>query len=403
MNDHVIRAQFPSLSRKFNEKPLIYLDGPAGTQVPESVISAISDYYKTSNANKKGHFITAKETDEVIATVRQKAADFLNAENANTISFGQNMTTLNYFLSGAIGRMLQKGDEIIITQFDHEANRDPWLMLREMGMIVREVKITENGTLDYDDFKSKMNERTRLVAMGYASNIFGTVSDVHLIRKWTYEVGAWLLIDAVHYAPHLLMDVQDIGCDFLLCSAYKFYGPHVGVLYAKPGLLDRLPVINLRTAPQSGPSSFETGTQNHAALAGVGASIDFMASFGEGSTYRAQIENSLTNIQNRERTHIRQLYDGLSNISKIKTYGPTIDVPLRSPTLSFIYEEKTATEVCHFLAEKGICAWSGHFYAVRSTEVLGLQEKGGVVRMGLAVYNTKEEIDKTIEVLNNMD
>ena len=219
-----IRAFFPSLSRVYNGKQLIYLDGPAGVQVPTRVIEAISDYYRTSNANSHGQFITAQETDQVIDDARQNMADFLGAEGPHTISFGQNMTSLNYSLSLGIARTLQAGDEILITQLDHEANRGPWLALREWGITVREVKLLPEGVLDYQDFEAKINENTRVVAMGMAANIFGTVNQVQGVRALTHQVGALLVLDAVHYAPHLPIDVQAIGCDFLLCSAYKFYG-----------------------------------------------------------------------------------------------------------------------------------------------------------------------------------
>ena len=245
-----IRDQFPSLKRKINGKSVVYLDGPAGTQVPQRVIDAISDYYKTSNANTHGQFASSHETDQMIQEVRNKLAVFLGAESADCISFGQNMTTLNYSLSRAIGRVLQPGDEILITQLDHEANRGPWLALRENGVVVREVRMQPNGTLDYDDMANKLNERTRLVAMGYASNLFGTVNEVEKVRDMTYQNGSWLLLDAVHAAPHMTMDVGAVDCDFLLCSAYKFYGPHVGILYARPGLLDSLPTDRLRTQEQ---------------------------------------------------------------------------------------------------------------------------------------------------------
>lgn len=394
-----IRKQFPSLKRRHNGHQLIYLDGPAGTQVPNSVIEAVSDYYKTSNANSHGHFITTKETDVVLDTVRQKAAALLGASGANTISLGANMTTLNFSLSRAISRVLNPGDEILITQIDHESNRQPWLALRDKGVIVREVKLKSNGQLDYGDFQNKINERTRLVAMGYAANIFGTVNDVHLVRKMTYEVGAWLLVDAVHFAPHLTLDVSDLGCDFLLCSAYKFYGPHVGILYCKEGLLDSLPTDRLRTAYQKAPYSIETGTPNHAALAGVSAAIDFIGNFGSGDSYREKLVSGMRFIQKREGALVQRLYEGLSDNPKIKIYGPPLK-GLRAPTLAFTFEGKTASEVCQFLAQKGICAWDGHFYAIRATEVLGLLEKGGVTRMGMAIYNTEEEIDRTIEILS---
>lgn len=402
MNESNIRSQFPALLRQHEGRPLIFLDGPAGTQVPQTVIDAILHYYENCNANVHGHFITSHETDHVMDAVREKVSCFLGAPGPHTISLGQNMTTLNYALSHAIGRVLQPGDEILITQLDHEANHGPWLALRASGIVVREVKVLQDGTLDYQDFREKLHEKTRLVAMGYASNIFGTVNDVELIRKLTYQTGSWLLIDAVHYAPHLPLDVQAIGCDFLLCSAYKFYGPHVGILYSKPGLLDRLPTDRLRTAAQQAPYSIETGTQNHAAMAGVGAALDFIASFGQGTTYREKILDGMGHIRTREMHHFSLLYQGLQQIRGIQTYGPGLDAPLRAPTIGFTMEGKSASEVCAGLAAENICAWDGHFYAIRATEVLGLLEKGGVTRMGMAVYTTEEEIGKTLEVLRSL-
>ena len=402
MNHNKVIAQFPSLERSYKRKKLVYLDGPAGTQVPTSVIDAISDYYKNCNANAHGSFVTTHETDAMMNHTRQKIADFLGAAGPQTISWGANMTTLNYSLARAIGRVLQAGDEILITQLDHEANRSPWLSLRELGIVVREVALLSNGTLDYEDFQSKINERTRLVAMGYASNIFGTVNDVAKVRKWTYEVGAWLLLDAVHYAPHFPMDVEAIGCDFLLCSVYKFYGPHIGILYSKEGLLNRLPTDRLRTAPQAAPYSIETGTQNHAALAGAGATLDFIASLGRGASYREKILGGMKQIRETEKKHFKMLWEGLAAIPKVTIFGLPAEDPMRTPTVSFTFEGMTAAELCERLGEKGICAWSGHFYAIRATEVLGLLERGGVTRMGLSVYNTADDIERTLKVLREL-
>lgn len=397
MSDQSIRQQFPILHRKVNRKPLIFLDGPAGTQVPTSVIEAGSQYYRRSNANAHGYFVTTQETDNMVDNLRRQLANFLGAVGPQCISLGANMTSLNFSLSRAIGAVLQPGDEVLITQLDHEANRAPWLALRQQGIIVREVGILEDGTLDYIDFENKINEKTRLVAMGYASNIFGTVNDVALIRQWTYQVGAWLLIDAVHYAPHLPIDVQAIGCDFLLCSAYKFYGPHVGILYSKPGLLDQLPTQRLRTAPQHAPYKIETGTPNFAALAGVTAAVDFIASLGRGKG-RKKIRSGLAAIQKREKHCFTLLYEGLQELKNVQLYGPA-NIPNRAPTLSFTMSGKTASEVCQHLAKHNICAWSGHFYAIKSTEVLGLLEAGGVTRMGMAVYTTEAEIQQTLKIL----
>jgi selenocysteine lyase/cysteine desulfurase len=237
--------------------------------------------------------------------------------------------------------------------------------------------------------------------MGYASNIFGTVNDVAQVREWTYKVGAWLLLDAVHYAPHLPLDVQAIGCDFLLCSAYKFYGPHVGILYSKPGLLDRLPTDCLRTAPQQAPYKIETGTPNFAAMAGVAAAVDFIASLGKGKEYRKKILSGMANIHKREMACFTKLFEGLKEIKNVTLYGPE-NIANRAPTLSFTVKGKTATEVCEHLAAHNICAWDGHFYAIHSTEVLGLLENGGVTRMGMAVYTTEEEIEMVLEVVRGM-
>lgn len=401
MNDKDIRQQFPILNRKVNGKPLVFLDGPAGTQVPKSVITAISDHYSLSNANSHGQFITTRETDIMVNSVRQKASDFLGAEGPQCISLGANMTTLNYSLSKGIVQVLMPGDEIVITQLDHEANRSPWLALRNHGIIVKEVKLLADGTLDYEDFEQKLSERTRLVAMGYASNILGTVNDVSLVRKMTYQVGAWLLIDAVHYAPHHLIDVSAIGCDFLLCSAYKFYGPHIGILYSKEGLLDRLPVDRLRTAPQRAPESIETGTPNFAAYAGVGAAIDFMASLGQGNTYREHIISGMHAIRLREKAVFSKLHAELLGMDKITLYGQP-DIEERAPTVSFAVKGMRAEAVCQYLAEHNICAWDGHFYAIRSTEVLGLLENGGLTRMGMSVYTTTEEVQYTLDVLSKL-
>jgi cysteine desulfurase family protein (TIGR01976 family) len=401
MNE-VFREQFPALQRKHNGKPLIFFDGPAGVQVPQSVIDAISNYYKNSNANTHGAFVTSLETDEMMEATRAAASDFLGAEGPHTISFGQNMTSLNFSLAHAIGRSLQPGDEILITQLDHEANRGPWLTLRERGIIVREVKMRMDGTLNYEDLKAKLNDRTRLVAMGYAANLCGTVNDLHKVRQMTHLAGAWLLIDAVHFAPHFPIDVQDIGCDFLLCSAYKFYGPHVGILYSKPGLLDRLQPDRLRTAYQHAPYSIETGTLNHAAIAGVNAAIHFLASVGTGNTLREQITDGMSRIHRHEADLATSLYCGVKEIKGVEIIGPKIDAPLRAPTLALVVDGKTPGEVCKRLAEKNICAWDGHFYAVRAVEMLGLLEKGGVTRLGISAYTLESEVETVINAFKEI-
>jgi selenocysteine lyase/cysteine desulfurase len=271
-------------------------------------------------------------------------------------------------------------------------------MLREFGVVVREVALLPNGTLDYADMESKINDRTRVVAMGLASNALGTVNDVALARTLAYKAGAWLVLDAVHYAPHFSIDVQQLGCDFLLCSAYKFYGPHVGLLYSRPGNLDRLNTDRLRTTNQFAPEKIETGTLNHAAIAGVTAAVEFIASLGKGKTLREKLVTAYTQIGDHEKSIASQLYKGLREIKDVTIAGPDFSVR-RAPTISFHHSKLTATEVCRHLNRHNIFAWDGHFYAIRAIERLGLLEKGGVTRIGMAVYNTQEEVEKTLDAL----
>lgn len=397
-----IREKFPSVQRVQNQFPFIFLDGPGGTQMPMEVIDAISDYYKTSNSNTHGEFITTRETDQVIREARAAMATMLGAEGEQTISFGQNMTTLNFSLAHGIGRVLQAGDEILITQLDHEGNRGPWLMLRERGIVVREINVKQDGTLDYEDFAAKMNERTRLVAMGMASNALGTVNDVQLARKLTYQYNAWLMLDAVAYAPHFSIHVQELGCDFLLCSAYKFYGPHMGILYSKPGLLDVIRTDRLITTEQFAPFCMETGTLNHAAIAGVTATVNFLASCGKGNSLREKLTDAYQQLGKHEHALAVQLYNGLKKMKGVTIAGQDFSSKHRSPTVSFVLEGKTAAQVCAHLAKKNICAWDGHFYAIRVIQVLGLLEKGGVTRLGISIYNTAKEIDTVLEEISQL-
>jgi cysteine desulfurase family protein (TIGR01976 family) len=334
--------------------------------------------------------------------MRKTVATFLGAEGPETISIGQNMTTLNFMLARGIARNLQAGDEVLITQLDHEGNRGPWLMLREFGMIVREVKVKDDGTLDEKDFAEKVNERTRVVAVGMASNALGTVNNVKLARELSYKVGALLMLDAVAYAPHFSINVQELGCDFLLCSAYKFYGPHVGLLYCKPGVLDRIKTDRLRTALQFAPEKIETGTLNHAAIAGVTSAVEFIASLGTGPTLKEQLKGAYEVLGEHERKLAVRLFDGVNSIKGAKVIGQNFDSPHRAPTVSFTFPGKTPTEVCRHLAKQNIFAWDGHFYALRAIEAMGLLEKGGVTRIGMAAYNTSEEVDKTVEVLRGL-
>jgi len=396
------RTDFPSLLRTHNGYPLAYLDGPAGTQVPRQVIDAISRYYCSSNANTHGRFPTSEESDRLLDEARTLAAEFLGAPGAQCISFGPNMTTLNFALARAFGRMLGEGDEILVTQLDHEANRGPWLGLREKGIVVTEICIRDDATIDYDDFARKVGPRTRLVAMGLASNAFGTVNDVAFAREVTRRVGAWLLVDAVHFAPHFPVDAAGMDVELLLCSAYKFYGPHVGILCARPGTLELLETDRLRTQDQRAPFRIETGTQNHAAIAGVKAAIEFIGSFGSGRDRRSRIVEGMERIASYEHGLARILHDGLCGIGGVAVRGPSFDAPRRAPTVSFTVEGMRPPEVCAALARRGICAWDGDFYAVRPMEVLGLSDGGGVTRVGISLYNTEEEVARLLEEVENV-
>lgn len=397
-----IRSEFPSLKRQINGHPVVYLDGPGGTQVPQNVIDAISGYYKNSNANIHGFFASSMETDDVIHTARTRMADFLGADGPETISFSQNMTTMTYSLSKGIARLCEPGDEILITQLDHEANRGPWLDIQEYGIIVKEVILLNNGRLDYQDLANKVTSKTKLLAIGAASNAIGTVNDLKMARKITKEAGALMYVDAVHLAPHFSIDVKEIGCDFLACSAYKFYGPHVGILYSKPGLLDDVPVDRLSVQEQESPFLIETGTLNHAALAGVSASVDFIASLGEGTSEREKLVSALHNIHEYEFELAQRLFNGLLEIDGLSIIGTPLSNFGRTPTMSFTFEDKTPEEICKHLGVDGICAWDGHFYALRAIEILGLLEFGGVTRLGISVYTNEEDISRVLDSLKRI-
>ncbi|HEM48930.1 MAG TPA: aminotransferase class V-fold PLP-dependent enzyme, partial [Caldithrix sp.] len=338
----------------------------------------------------------------VIARARDRMAIFLNASSPDCISFGANMTTLNYFLSKALVRIFKAGDEVVITELDHEANRAPWLAMQNNGIVIREVKLKRDGALDYEDFKSKITVKTKLVAMGMASNALGTVNDFRAVRKWTNEIGAYLLLDAVHYAPHFTIDVQDIDVDFLLCSAYKFYGPHVGILYSKYGLLDKLPTDCLRTQDQNAPYKIETGTLNHAALAGVTAAIDYIASVSSGADLRSQLVESMKLISDHEHQLADKLYSGLQDIKRIKIFGLPLIKDEHTPTIAFLMEGIKAADVCKYLAEQAICTWDGHYYAIRAIEVLRLSELGGLTRVGMSLYNTEDEVNRLLSALKDL-
>jgi cysteine desulfurase family protein (TIGR01976 family) len=389
------RRDFPSLARTWGGVPLAFLDGPAGTQVPNAVIDAVAGYYRTANANTHGEFPTSRETDRLLHQARETVAAFLGAPDWRTVSFGQNMTTLTYSLSYALAREMAPGDEIVITQIDHEANRGPWLNLQERGLVVREAALRPDGRLDPEDLARQITPRTRLVAFNMASNALGTVNDAALARRLSKEVGAWLLLDAVHYAAHFPLDVMALGADFLLCSAYKFYGPHVGILYTRPGLLERLQTDRLRTQEVEAPWRIEQGTLNHAALVGTAAAVEYLASWGEGATLRERIVSAMEGIAAWEHELGACYYESVRRIPGVTVRGPDFS-GRRAPTVSITIEGVHPTAAARTLGELGLQLWDGHFYALRPIEVLGLAERGGVLRMGVVMYNTREEIDRLL-------
>lgn len=402
INSSQIRDFFPSIGRvDHNNNQIIYLDGPGGTQVPIQVIEAISQYYIKSNANTHGEFITSQETDKVMDDLRLKMSEFLGSDSPDTISIGQNMTSLNYSLARALTKKFNSGDEVIITELDHEANRGPWRVLEEVGVKLIEVCLLQNGELDYEDFRNKINDKTVMVCMGMSSNALGTLNDFKLVKSFLPE-NCLFLLDAVHYAPHFSINVKELGCDFLLCSAYKFYGPHVGFLYSKPGLLEQLETDRLVVQDQKAPYIIETGTLNHAACAGVSAAIDFIANIGEGSSYRGKLINAFSKLSSHEFELAKQLYDSINNLDKVNVVGKDFLETKRTPTVSFIHSDLSPKEVCKALASENICAWNGHFYALKAIQKLQLEHRGGVTRLGVSIYNTKEEIEKTVSIIKSI-
>ena len=397
-----IREAFPSLSlRDKNNNQIIYLDGPGGTQVPNSVIDGISEYYKKHNANTHGEFGTSIETDKIMSTLRDKVSILLNAEDKNCISIGQNMTTLNFQLARGLSKMFKEGDEVIITALDHEANRGPWKIFEEKGIKLIEINLLLNGELDYNDFENKINSKTVMIAMGMSSNALGTINDFEKIRKLTLNKKILLLLDAVHYAPHFTIDVKSLKCDFLLCSAYKFYGPHVGLLYTKPDFLNKIDTDRLIVQEQNAPYKIETGTLNHAACNGVIMAIDFISSFGDGNSLREKIESSYLKISRHENKLASKLYSSLNQLKNIEVIGTDFS-KRRAPTVSFVHKNKSPNEICKILASYNICAWDGHFYALKAIQDLDLEKIGGVTRLGVSLYNTEEEIDRTIEIISKI-
>jgi cysteine desulfurase family protein (TIGR01976 family) len=393
-----IRAHFPALERRHAGFHVAYFDGPGGTQVSRPVAEAIADYLYHHNANTHWAYPTSAETDEAIEYARAALADFLGAQPAE-IAFGLNMTTLTFHLARALGYQYGPGDEIVVTELDHHANVDSWHALaRERGVTVRVVKmLPETGQLDWDDLESAINKRTKLVAIGAASNALGTINDVRRVADMAHARGALIFVDAVHYAPHALVDVRALDCDFLGCSAYKFYGPHIGVLYAKRDLLDSIDFPRLAPAPDYAPERAETGTQNHEGMLGAAAAVDFLASLASGDTRRARLQSAFDALHARGAALARQLWEGLASIQGVRLYGPPPDAR-RTPTIAFTVERYPSREVSRALVERGVFASHGDFYAATVLERLGLTEDG-LVRAGCACYTTAEECERLIETV----
>ena len=390
-----IRRCFPALARTHNGYPVAYFDGPGGTQVPRKVVEAMNDYLYRHNANTHWAYPTSEETDAIIDSARSVLADFLNA-GPTEIVFGANMTTLTFHLARALGRGYERDDEILVTELDHHANIAPWRTLeKECGVKVRMVKmIPETGELDWNDFSRQLTGRTKLVAIGAASNALGTINDVKRAGEMAHALGAKIFVDAVHYAPHELIDVRDWNCDFLACSAYKFYGPHIGILYSRHDLLDSLDFPKLIPAPDSAPERAETGTQNHEGIAGAAAAVDFLASLAPGPTRRGRLHAGLRQLHERSDPLIRQLWNGLREIGRVHLYGPPSGTA-RTPTIAFTLNGVPSIEVAEKLAKRGVFLSHGDFYAMTVVERLG-QAPHGLVRAGCACYTTPEEVDRLL-------
>ena len=400
-----VRAQFPSLSREVNGHAAAFLDGPGGTQVPQRVIDAISDYLSTHNANTCGAYATSRETDQVIAGARSAMEDFLGCD-ADEIIFGPNMTTLTFAISRAIGRELKAGDEILLTHLDHDANVSTWRALEERGVKIQFADINEHDcTLNLDDLARKITPRTKVVAVGYASNAVGTINDVKTIIRLAHDAGAMAYIDAVHYAPHGPIDVRELDCDFLACSTYKFFGPHMGVLYGKREHLTGLQPYKVRANTNAVPQRWEWGTLNHECIAGITACVEYLAELGKRvascSDRRRALGAAYNAIQSHERKLTERMLRGLREIPGLRLYGVSDPARLESrcPTFAVRIDGHTPLELATKLGERGIFTWDGNYYAINLTERLGVEQTGGFLRIGLVHYNTEEEVDILLESL----
>jgi len=413
----VLRHEFPALQETHRGRPLIFFDGPGGTQVHGSVIEAMGRYFKESNSNAHGAFLHSRRTDETTSRARTAAMEFLGASRPEEIVFGPNMTTLAFRISQAIGERLSSGDEVVVTRLDHDANISPWTALQRKGVAVRWVDFDPaRCTLDMSGMARCITERTRLVAVGYASNALGTINDVKAVVELARSVGARTFVDAVHYAPHGPIDVASLECDFLVCSAYKFFGPHMGILYGRHDLLAELPALKVVPAGNGPPDKFETGTNNFEGMSGANAAIDYLASVGrrfgcdrpdprpDASDRRRDLLAGMAAIRNYEKALCAGLLQGLREIDGLRLYGLVNpdDLDRRVPTVSITSDRFSPAEIAARLDNENIFVWDGHFYAVSAIERLGLLNRGGLLRIGLCHYNTTQEVETLLDALRRM-
>ncbi len=408
-----VRGHFPALARQVNGRTVAYLDGPAGTQVPEECLDAVSAYFRASNANTHGAFTASRETDQMMSEVHAAAADFLGAADPDEIAFGQNMTTLTFAVSRAIGRTISAGDEIVVTRLDHDANVAPWLaMAQDRGAVIRWIPIRdEDCTLDLDVLADSLGPRTRLVAVGLASNAVGTINPIARIAEMAHAAGARIWVDAVHAGPHLPIDVQQLDIDYLVCSAYKFYGPHLGILWGRRELLEQLPAYKVRPADDALPHRFETGTLAHELLAGLTGTFGYLEWLGStfggadaGAPRREKLTAAIGASRAWERDLVLKLIANVDAIPGVHIRGITdaARVAERAPTIAFTVDGHHPRDVAAFLGDRAISVWDGDYYAYELIRALGLAESGGMVRVGLVHYNTPAEIDRLTEALTEL-
>jgi cysteine desulfurase family protein (TIGR01976 family) len=402
-----LRDQFPGLNQRRDGLVPIFIDGPAGTQVPERVIDEMVYYLTHCNANHGGVFATSIESDRILDDAHAALADLLNAPAPGAIIFGNNMTSLTFHLSRSIAKILRPGDEVMVTRLDHDANVSPWILAtRDAGATVRWIEINcEDCTLNLDTFRRQLSEKTKWVAVGLASNGVGTINDVATIAKEAKRAGAMVFVDAVHFAPHGPIDVQTLGCDFLACSAYKFFGPHVGVLWGRPELLESLPCYKVRPSSNELPGKWMTGTQNHEGLAGVAAAVDYLADLADSNpNRRVRLKQAMSAIQNYEQTLSKHLLAGLAERPRYRVLGVRDVNRLneRVPTISITAKDQSPQQMCAYLASQQINSWAGNSYALEVSEQLGVEATGGFLRLGLVHYNTTREIDVLLKALDEM-